>query len=65
MKATPRTLKMKPMELAVPNLTAFFKISKKAFQAAAQKFFPVRAIYKKKLKSENQKEETYLDVGVL
>ena len=48
MKTTPRTLKMNPIELAVPNLTAFFKISKKAFQAAAQKFFPVKAICKKK-----------------
>ena len=36
---------MKPIELAVPNLTAFFRMSRKAFQAAAQKFFPVRAIY--------------------
>lgn len=44
MKTTPRTLKMKPMELAVPNLKAFFMIKRKAFQAAAQKFLPVRAI---------------------
>ena len=49
MNATPRTLKMNPIELAVPNLTAFFKINKKAFQAAAQKFFPVKPIYKRKL----------------
>jgi len=44
MKNTPRTLKMKPMELAVPNVRAFFNIKIKAFHAAAQKFFPVRAI---------------------
>jgi len=47
MNTTPKTLKMNPMEFAVPNLTAFFKMSKKAFQAAAQKFFPVKPIYKK------------------
>jgi hypothetical protein len=38
---------MKPMELAVPNLRIFFVISMNAFQAAAQKFLPVIAIYKK------------------
>jgi len=41
---TPSTLKMNPIELAVPNLRAFFKIRRKAFQAAAQKFLPVIAI---------------------
>jgi hypothetical protein len=48
MKTTPRTLKMNPIEFAVPNLTAFFMINKKAFQAAAQKFLPVNAIYLKR-----------------
>ena len=45
-KQTPRTLKMKPIELAIPNLIAFFKIKQKAFHADEQKFFPVMAIYK-------------------
>jgi hypothetical protein len=40
----PMYLKIKLMKLAVPNLIAFFKIRIKAFQAALQKFFPVRAI---------------------
>ena len=44
MKQTPRTLKMNPIELAVPNLNAFLRMSMKAFHAAAQKFLPVIAI---------------------
>jgi len=43
-KQTPRTLKMNPIEFAIPNLIAFFKIKQNAFQADAQKFFPVIAI---------------------
>ena len=42
--ATPKTLKMKPIEFAVPNRRAFLRISINAFQAAAQKFLPVKAI---------------------
>jgi len=42
--ATPRMLKISPIELAVPNLKAFLRIKMKAFQAEAQKFFPVSAI---------------------
>ena len=42
--ATPSTLKINPIELAVPNLKAFLRIKMKAFQAEAQKFLPVKAI---------------------
>jgi len=42
--ATPRTLNINPIELAVPNLRAFLRIKMKAFQAEAQKFLPVSAI---------------------
>ena len=41
----------------------FFIIKMKAFQAEAQKFFPVRAIYKKKI--NELKIETYLNVCIL
>ena len=44
MKMTPRTLKMKPIELAVPNLKMFDIMRTNAAQADAQKFFPVKAI---------------------
>jgi len=37
-------LKIKPIAFAVPNLSIFFRIRIKAFQAAAQKFLPVIAI---------------------
>jgi hypothetical protein len=37
----------------------------KAFQAEAQKFFPVRAIYKMKRELEKLVSETYLNISVL
>lgn len=60
MNTLPKTLKINPIELAVPNLRAFFMIKRKAFQAAAQKFFPVSAI----CTNFKLKIETYLDVCV-
>ena len=51
---------MNPIELAVPKRRAFFKINRKAFHAAAQKFLPVRAICKIR-----HQIKTYLDICVL
>jgi hypothetical protein len=44
MKRIPNTLKINPIEVAVPNLKKLLIIRIKAFQAAAQKFLPVMAI---------------------
>jgi hypothetical protein len=38
---TPSTEKIKPIELAVPNLRALVRIRMKAFHAEEQKFLPV------------------------
>jgi len=42
---TPRKLKINPIEFAVPNLPAFFRIRARPLSAEAQKLFPVIAIY--------------------
>jgi len=44
MKRRPMKMKMPPTELTAPKRIAFLTISKKAFQAEAQKFLLVNAI---------------------
>jgi hypothetical protein len=43
-KRRPRNMKIPPIEATAPKRKAFFTMSKKAFQAEAQKFLFVNAI---------------------
>ena len=44
MNSRPRNMKIPPTEVTAPNLRAFLTMSRKAFQAEAQKFLFVKAI---------------------